>query len=482
VLLYPDILAESSSMRTSALALFGILILIADSATLADDVLEAGFGVVDITPELSPCRPIWLAGKEMNRAATGVHDPLFARAVVLGNGGRKIALVSVDSIGLPYPSVLRARAELKDFAYVLVASTHSHDSPDVIGIWGPSPAVSGVVPEYVRLVERRIVEAVRKADEGATAARAEYAMAEDESLLGDFRLPEVYDGVLRLLRFTRVADGKTLGLVVQWNSHGVEPAKNALVSRDYMGATVDSLEKRHACRVVLFQGAIGGLMGTPKKLVADAKAGRIPSDSFGFIDACGAAIADLADRALQDARPIKLAPLAVSARPIMIPLANEGYRAATAAGVLTRPVFEWKGTREVRGAQIAPGKVDGEQAMETEVAYLRLGELHVAAIPGELYPELVYGKFQEPADPGADFRDAPLETPVAKILPGPKIMVLGLANDEVGYILPKRQWDVAPPFAYGRTSSQYGEKNSVGPETARMLMEALADRVSEAPK
>ena len=71
---------------------------------------------------------------------------------------------------------------------------------------------------------------------------------------------------------------------------------------------------------------------------------------------------------------------------------------------------------------------------------------------------------------------------MANILPGPKIMVLGLANDEVGYIVPKRQWDVAPPFAYGRTSSQYGEKNSVGPETARMLMEALADRVSEAPK
>ena len=42
--------------------------------------------------------------------------------------------------------------------------------------------------------------------------------------------------------------------------------------------------------------------------------------------------------------------------------------------------------------------------------------------------------------------------------------------------------DMAPPFAYGRTSSQYGEKNSVGPETARMLREALADRVSEAPK
>jgi len=62
------------------------------------------------------------------------------------------------------------------------------------------------------------------------------------------------------------------------------------------------------------------------------------------------------------------------------------------------------------------------------------------------------------------------------------MLVLGLANDEIGYIVPKRQWDVVPPFAYGRTSAQYGERNSVGPETARMLMEALADRVGEATK
>ena len=119
--------------------------------------------------------------------------------------------------------------------------------------------------------------------------------------------------------------------------------------------------------------------------------------------------------------------------------------------------------------------------METEVGYLRFGELDVATIPGELYPELVYGQFQEPADPGADFPDAPLETPIAKILPSKKIMILGLANDEVGYIVPKRQWDVTAPFAYGRTSAQYGERNSVGPETARHLMEALSDRVRKAP-
>ena len=40
--------------------------------------------------------------------------------------------------------------------------------------------------------------------------------------------------------------------------------------------------------------------------------------------------------------------------------------------------------------------------------------------------------------------------------------------------------DVKPPFCYGRDSKQYGEQNSVGPETARMLTRALADRVRDA--
>ncbi len=468
--------------RSPAIAVAIVLILgiCTPAMVRAADTLEVGLGVADITPQLDAKQPIWLAGKELNRPAAGVHDPLYARAIVLRHAGRKIALVSVDSIGLARPAIENARAGLKDFFYVLVASTHSHESPDVIGVWGPSPEVSGVVPDYVQLVEKKIIEAVRRADAAAVPARADYGTAEDVSLLGDYRLPEIYDGVIRVLRFVRLSDGKTQGLVVQWNSHGVEPAKNSLVSRDYMGATVDSLEKRHGCRAVFFQGAIGGLMGTPKKLVDDAKSGRIASEPFAFISACGEAVADLADRALEQAQPIVLTPLAVFARPIMVPLDNEGFRAATAAGVITRPVFAWKGRRDQRGEPIAKGTTDGDQAMETEVAYLRLGELHVAAIPGELYPELVYGKFQEPADKGADFPTAPLEQPIAKILPGPKMLVLGLANDEIGYILPKRQWDVAPPYAYGRTSAQYGERNSVGPETARNLMEALAQRVAEA--
>ena len=109
-----------------------------------------------------------------------------------------------------------------------------------------------------------------------------------------------------------------------------------------------------------------------------------------------------------------------------------------------------------------------------------LGELHIACIPGELYPELVYGKYQDPVEPGSDFSDAPLEPSVASLMPGPKWLLIGLANDELGYIIPKRQWDKTPPHAYRRDAAQYGEVNSCSPEVAPILMQALKLRVAEA--
>ena len=76
-------------------------------------------------------------------------------------------------------------------------------------------------------------------------------------------------------------------------------------------------------------------------------------------------------------------------------------------------------------------------------------------------------------DPGADFPEAAIEPAIYKQMRGPHKMMIGLANDEIGYIIPKRQWDEKPPFCYGRKTSQYGERNSLGPDTAPIVCEAF---------
>ena len=78
--------------------------LAAATASSAGD-LQVGMAAADVTPPLRDDRPMWMAGYGQGRRATGVHDPLMARALVLSDGERRVAIVGVDSIGLQLPTV-----------------------------------------------------------------------------------------------------------------------------------------------------------------------------------------------------------------------------------------------------------------------------------------------------------------------------------------------------------------------------------------
>jgi hypothetical protein len=84
----------------------------------------------------------------------------------------------------------------------------------------------------------------------------------------------------------------------------------------------------------------------------------------------------------------------------------------------------------------------------------------------------VLGGIQDPQDPGADFPGALRERPLFALLRSDYKLVLGLANDEIGYVIPRSEWDASAPFAYRRTESQYGEISSVGPSAAARLLAA----------
>lgn len=460
--------------------------LLLTSPAAADSILKAGFGKCDITPDIV-ARPVWLAGYSHGRKAQVVHDKLWARAVVFEHAGQRMAWVGVDLIGLPYAVTQQVRARLKHFHYVLIASTHNHEGPDTIGIWGPNPWTTGVDPKYTAQVIDGCVAAIEAAEAELTAADVGYGTATSSELLHDSRQPKVLDPVLRVLKISRAGEGgqkqdKPLGIVVQWNSHPEAlGSKNTELTADFPAATVGWLEDRNACPVVYISGAVGGLMSPPDGCVQDEDGRPLGEGEFKFAEAYGVRVGELAQQAVEQCQPLTFTPWTISARPIALPLENPVYKLARALRVIRREGRAWAGDFDKLGEPISAANAKAEFAVETEVGYLHLGELHVAAIPGELYPELVYGKIQDPSDPGADFPDAPKEPAIAELLPkNAKMMVFGLANDEIGYIIPKRQWDQKPPFAYGRNRSQYGEINSVGADVAPLLMEALQRRIAEA--
>jgi hypothetical protein len=128
--------------------------------------LQVGFAEADITPKLGD-KPVFMAGFGQNRKATKVHDPLMARAVVLRHDKAKIALVSIDVIGFFNPDVVAVRDKLPGFSHVMVGSTHNHEGPDTLGLWGPNPFASGVDADDVKNIQDQVVKAVKDADDAA---------------------------------------------------------------------------------------------------------------------------------------------------------------------------------------------------------------------------------------------------------------------------------------------------------------------------
>ena len=448
--------------------------------------LQVGFAEVDITPTLAEDRPVWLAGYGQGRRATAVHDPIMARCAVLSDGTKTFAFVGADLVGLQLPEADAIRKELPEIDHLIIGSSHNHEGPDVIGIWGRTPTQRGVDEKYLAEIMVKIAACVREARTKLAPAAASFGTAEDESLLGDSRLPKAYDGILRVLKFSDLdpdgvteADGgnkNPAGLIVQWNCHPeAMGSRNTELTADFPAATVAALKKKYACPVVYLTGAVGGLMAPPDGRIHNAAGKELKEGDFEYARLYGEAVAALADQAIAAAKPLALTPFKSSRRDVYLPVRNPYYRAAFTAGVLQRNSYVDSGDPARHGKPFKITDTFKTMSIRTELNALRLGGLDVIGIPGELYPELVYGKFQEPPDPAADFPQAPLEKTVADIFPDRPWMLIGLANDEIGYIIPKRQWDNKKPYAYGRDKSQYGEMNSCSPEVAPILMAALEE-------
>jgi hypothetical protein len=457
---------------------FGIFFATGPAADPGEAPLEAGFAETDITPKLG-AQPVYMAGFGQNRKATAIHDPLLARAVVLRQGEEKIALVSVDVVGFFHANVVQVRKGLPGFRYVLVTSTHNHEGPDTLGLWGPNPFKSGVDPAYLKQVESQIVKAVQDADRACQPVTVRIGKANAPELLHDGREPYVKHDELVALQFQHPKTQANVGVIVQWNCHPETlSSKNTEISADFVGYTVKEVSQKYRCPVVYLTGTVGGLMTSLHVPIKDDQGQPLADGTFEKTERYGREIGQLADRALQKGKPVRLNPIQVRSREVFVPMQNKMYLVGRQLGVLPREAYLWTG--DSAKAEPVEGTPAGKVlALKTEIAWLRLGELDIAAIPGEIYPELVLDKVQDPPDPGADFPDAQIEPAIYKQLAGPHRMMIGLANDEIGYIIPKRQWDEKPPYCYGRDKPQYGETNSIGPDASPILCKAFAEMVKQ---
>ena len=102
----------------------------------------------------------------------------------------------------------------------------------------------------------------------------------------------------------------------------------------------------------------------------------------------------------------------------------------------------------------------------------------ITGVPGELYPEIAVGGIENPI--GADYVIAPQEVPhLRSQFPDKLNLMVNLANDSIGYIIPKSEWDEDAPWIYGENEETYGEVVSLGPNTATIIHENLVELIEE---
>ncbi len=425
-----------------------------------------GFAKRTITPAVGD-KAVYLAGFGHDRRATGAHDDLWARAVAVSDGHLKIALVAVDLIGLFQDDVLKARQELErgvPGAVLIVASTHDHQGPDTQGLWGKGRFSSGVDSAYLDHVRRTIVEAARDALGRLVPARLVLGRTRTQGLIEDGRLPRVIDDTLVAMQVLG-GDGATLGTVVDWSSHPEALGRtNTLVTSDYPHYLRARMEERLGGTCVFVVGSIGGLMTPLGVKLTEPNGTPVPPESFAHAQAVGERAADAALEALKTGKPTVSSALEHRSATVFVPLENRLFRLAAFLGVLDRGLF----------SAGRPATTLFGDDLRTEVGYVRIGDAEALLVPGEIYPELVLGGIQDPQDPAADFQGAPRERPLFSLVTSDYRMVIGLANDAIGYLIPRSEWDKEPPFAYGRSSAQYGEINSCGPSAAARLADAFA--------
>lgn len=378
--------------------------------------LFVGVAVNDVTPDEAELADdtFYLGGYgfPFSRNPTGVHDPVYARAMAIESDGSALVLVVLDAPGFSN----RARAEVVRAVAdetglpgdrVLVGSTHSHAAPDLQGVWG------GVPMTYRSFVIERAADAAIRAFEGRREAtlRATSGVAENRNRRGwgftddSFTIIEA-----------RGADGAPIGAVVSFAAHPVViGADNTLISRDFVGYTVDAMEADLGAPVLYFNGIQGD--------VSPACPDGEYADDFAKAEACGEAYAATMLAGMSELVEVDAAPLEVR---------RVGWEQEV-ENALFKLAFDFA-DYDVR--------VEGPEGEER--FFIALGA--TAFTLGDDVGGLAF-----PGEPLTR-----LGLPLKERLPGRFKLFLGLTTDSTGYFIPGDEWQT------GR-NDDYEESVSLAP-------------------
>ena len=243
-------------------ALFVLLLFIASVPLRAEGShpLRAGAAKIDITP--TNLHNLNSFGGDFK----AVHDPIFARALVLDNGVNTAALVTLDLVesGDTMPVRERIQKELGIPAdHIIITSSHDHSAPR-IGSVTPGGIAHPATQEnlaYTVTVFDKIVDAVKQAKAALRPAKFGYGVGDaDVNINRDEFIPgrgwgQGYnpdghsDKSVWVLKFVGL-DGTPIAIFFDYDSHSTVVLGTGELSGDLGGAAERFVEARFDNKIV----------------------------------------------------------------------------------------------------------------------------------------------------------------------------------------------------------------------------------------
>ncbi len=290
----------------------------------ASGQLRAGVASVDVTPPIGG--QMYGYGARGTNVSTGVHDALYAKALVLEEGDTKLAIVSLDLGAFAAKNTTRVKAAIPAEAgidQVLLVASHTHSSPRNLDdfpteekpwVKEAEQKIAGAILEAnERLVPARIGAGKGEVREGHNR-RAVLASGEVLMLWGNRqKLPtSPLDYELVIVRIE--GEAGVIATLVNFTCHPVVLGPDNLnISADYPGVMMKMVESELGGQVMFLQGAPGDI---------NPFGDKTPVDEGGFeeVERMGRVIADEVVRVSAGIVPSEIESL--SLRTEIIPLAH----------------------------------------------------------------------------------------------------------------------------------------------------------------
>ncbi|MBQ6837648.1 MAG: hypothetical protein IJO44_02300 [Clostridia bacterium] len=427
------------------------------------DSYVCGYAVREVMPEDIHAKKYWIAGHGMGNVIEKIHDPITVSAMWIGaddNGG--YIHISADIIGLTNFELNIVRERLKDLiseskcAGVFVSCTHTHAGFDTVGYWGQLYKLqSGKDEEYMNLLLKSLEEVAREAYKNRTAGKLYIGTVSVSEAQFCKREPNAMHDVLTRTRFVP-NDGSTETWFLNYEAHpNTLGGGNRECSADYPYWLRKTINDEKKINVLYGVGAIGAV--DPGDFCEDKpERTRIEGETLGK-----AALGIDNDKEM----------------PVEITVLQQKYYSPVDNGLLALMA-----TIKACSSQRYPcDKGDLGLALQTEMAYIKLGTQQILLLPGEPFPEVIYGGAAD-AEHSATGKGTDINpTPIIDIVGDKDLLVYCVTNDMTGYCVTPNDFILHKTQPYIEQGTDvfdrrhYHETNSLGYLTNETIAENVAD-------